>query len=47
VFDGRIALELAGGYEHILPDRAKMTPFSLETILSALIGGKARKQKPA
>lgn len=43
MFDGKIALELAGGYEHILPDRAKTTPFSLEAIISALIEGKARK----
>jgi hypothetical protein len=43
VFDGKTALELAGGYEHILPDRAKTTPFSREAIISALIEGKARK----
>lgn len=43
MFDGKIALELAGGYEHILPDRAKMTVYSREAIISALIEGMAVK----
>ena len=43
VFDGKTALPLPGGYEMILPELAKMTSYSREALLSALIEGKARK----
>jgi len=37
VFDGKTALSLPGGYELISPDLGKMTSYSREAILSALI----------
>ena len=45
LFDGKTALPLPGGYELILPDLARMTTFSREAIISALIEGKSRKVK--
>ena len=42
VFDGKTTLPLPNGYELILPDLSKMTPFAREAILSALIEGRAR-----
>ena len=45
LFDGKTALPLPGGYELILPELAKMTAFSREALLSALIEGKAKAQK--
>src|SRR5215203_4849545 len=44
VFDGKTALSLPGGYELISPDLGKMTPYSREAIMSALIEGQARSQ---
>ena len=43
LFDGKTALPLSNDYELILPDLSKMTAFSCEAIMSALIEGKARK----
>ena len=37
VFDGKTTLPLPNGYELILPDLSKMTPFAREAILSTLI----------
>jgi hypothetical protein len=47
IFDGQTAVSVSDAYVLILPDLAKMTPFSREAIMSALIEGKARKEKPA
>lgn len=43
VFDGKTALPLPNGYQLILPDFAKMTPFAREAILSTLIEAGAVK----
>jgi hypothetical protein len=45
VFNGKAALPLPNGYELVLPDLSKMTAFSREALLSALIEGKAKAQK--
>ena len=43
VFDGKTALPLPNGYELILPDLAKMTPFAREAIMPALIEARTVK----
>ena len=42
VFDGKTTLPLPNGYDLILPDLSRMTPFAREAILSALIEARAR-----
>ena len=43
IFDGRTTLALPNGYELILPDLSKMTPFTREAIMTAMIEAGARK----
>ena len=44
LFDDKIALPLPGGYELIVPELGKMTAYSREAILPALIEGRARNE---
>jgi hypothetical protein len=44
IFDGRTTLPLSDGYALILPDRSKMTPFTREAIMSAMIEAGAVKR---
>ena len=44
VFDGKTALPLPGGCGLILPDLAKMSPYSREAIMTALIEAGAMKR---
>ena len=44
IFDGRTTPPVSDGYELILPDLAKMTPFTREAIMSAMIEAGAVKR---
>ena len=44
VFDGRTAVPVSDGCEVILPDLSKMTPFTREAIMSAMIEAGAVKR---
>ena len=43
IFDGKTALALSDGYALLMPDLAKMTPYSREAIMTALIEAGAVK----
>ena len=44
IFDGRTTLPVSSAYEVILPDLSKMTPFTREAIMSAVIEARAVKR---
>ena len=44
IFDGRTAVPVSDAYALILPDLSKMTPFSREAIMTALIEAGAGKR---
>ena len=44
LFDGRTAVPVSDGYALILPEPSKMTPFTREAIMSAMIEAEAVKR---
>ena len=44
LFDGRTTMPVSDGYALILPDLSKMTPFTREAIMSAVIEARAAKR---
>jgi hypothetical protein len=44
IFDGRTAVPVSDGYEVILPDLSKMTSYTREAIMSAVIEAGAVKR---
>ena len=44
IFDGQTAVPVSDGYALILPDLSKMTPFTREAIMSAVIEARAAKR---
>ena len=44
IFDGRTTLPLSDGYALVLPDLSKMTPFTREAIMTAMIEARAVKR---
>jgi hypothetical protein len=44
IFDGKTTVPVSDGYALILPDLAKMTPFTREAIVSAMIEAGAVKR---